>query len=467
MSRDQLPNCQESEMMILGSMLTNNEALMVAGSILKSTDLYLPNHQKVFTALVNLVNKSGMADVHLTSIEMKNLDTLKEVGGIQFLMLLSQYAGTGANIAEYINRVKNKALLRNIIFAANKIVVDAKKEPEEAKEFLDKIQQIFFEMGDGIDSSDSAKFLKEVLAGNEAEGIKSFIENFEEKQAYFRLHGVPCPPEGILSGFEGIDNILGGLRKQNLILIAGRPGMGKTTFALNIAQNVCFRGNMTVAVFTLEMSASQIAAKVVCSETGVEQKKIDSGTGGGEDYQRINEFIHHQKDYGFIIDDKSGISVNEIKAKIRRLKERYGVQLVVIDYLQLINGSGSKSSSESRQLEVGEISRTLKVSAREFDIPIICLSQLSRKVEERQSKKPMLSDLRDSGSLEQDADSVLFVYRPSYYDPYDMPGKSQILIAKNRHGEPATVDLATNLAISRFDSIETENSFKHTLNERF
>jgi len=247
-----------------------------------------------------------------------------------------------------------------------------------------------------------------------------------------------------------LDKMLGGLGKSNLFILAARPAMGKTALALNIAENVCFKLNMPVGVFSLEMNADQLVHRLICSQSEVESEKLKQGSLNGMEYQRVVAAVHNMQKGQMVIDDQAGLKITDLRVRARRMKEAHKIELLIIDYLQLLSGGGSKASAENRQNEISEISRMLKNLARELNIPIICLSQLSRKVEERPGHRPMMSDLRESGSIEQDADCVMFLLRREYYDPYDKPGQAELIVAKNRHGGVGSVNLTYRKEITQF-----------------
>jgi replicative DNA helicase len=244
--------------------------------------------------------------------------------------------------------------------------------------------------------------------------------------------------------------MLNGFNNSNLMILAARPAMGKTALALNFAENICFKNKIPTGIFSLEMSAEQLVHRVICSQSEVESDKIKMGSLNGMEYQRIVETVNQVQDHVLLIDDQPGISINELRARARRMKECYNIGFLIVDYLQLLSGSGSYRVTESRQLEISEISRNMKNLARELNIPILCLSQLSRKVEERQGHRPMMSDLRESGSLEQDSDVIMFLLRREYYDPMDKPGLAELIVAKNRHGGIGNINLTFRKEMGQF-----------------
>ena len=279
-----------------------------------------------------------------------------------------------------------------------------------------------------------------------------FLKELEERQEkYLRDGPEKAGITGIPSHYIDLDKMLNGLNNSNLMILAARPAMGKTLLALNIAENVCFKNKIPVGIFSLEMSAEQLVHRIICSKSGIESEKIKTGHLSGAEFQVIVNCVHELQKTVMIIDDQAGLKITDMRARARRMKESYGIGLLIVDYLQLISGSGTKGMNDNRQSEIAEISRMLKNLARELNIPIICCSQLSRKVEEREGKRPMMSDLRESGSIEQDADIVMFIYRAEYYDPHNKPGEAEVIVAKNRHGAVGNVKLTFKKGI-RFDN---------------
>ncbi len=339
------------------------------------------------------------------------------------------------------------------------------EEPQNVLDALDNAQQLFFQISQSAHPG-SGKLIGEILTGVKAESNQPFLKELQERQEQYQLKG---PTEsgvtGLSSHFIDLDKMLNGLNNSNLMILAARPAMGKTAFALNVAENVCFKGGLPVGVFSLEMSAEQLVHRIICSQSEVESDKIKTGALNGAEYQRIVEAVNVMQNHVMVIDDQPGLKITDLRARARRMKEIYGIRFLVIDYLQLITGSGSSRTQENRQNEIAEISRMLKNLARELNIPVLCLSQLSRKVEERPGHRPMMSDLRESGSIEQDSDIVMFMLRREYYDPMDKPGMAELIIAKNRHGGIGNVNLTYrkefvqfgNYASMKYDS---RNSFE-------
>ncbi len=444
------PNSKESEMMVLGCMLTSINGLNVAADSLDEADFYYTEHKIIFETLKTAYKSEKPADVHLICEELKRQEKLKAVGGAAYITTLAQYAGTSAYIEEYTNIVKNKAILRRMINAAQSIEKTALEDPPDVHEVLDDAQQLFFKI------SQAANPLSGVLIGQIFSGVKTesqvpFLKALEEKQArYQQLGPQDSGITGIPTHFTDLDKLINGLGNSNLMILAARPAMGKTAIAMNIAENVCFRNHIPVGIFSLEMSAEQLVHRIVCSQAEVESDKIKTGALNGLEFQRVVAAVNAMQNHVMVIDDQPGLKINDLRARARRMKETYKIGLLIIDYLQLLSGSGSFRAQENRQNEISEISRMLKNLARELNIPILCTAQLSRKVEERQGHRPMMSDLRESGSLEQDADMVMFLLRRDYYDPMDKPGMAELILAKNRHGGIGTINLTFRKEIGQF-----------------
>lgn len=444
------PNSKESEMMVLGCMLTSINALNIAADALEDGDFYYNEHKLIFQILKTLYKLDKPADVHLVGEELKRQDKLKAVGGIAYLTTLAQYAGTSAYIEEYNDIVKSKSTLRRMIHAAQQVEKKALEDPQDVQLALDDAQQLFFQISQA-NSPLSGKLIGEILSGVKAESTQPFLKELQERQERYQERGSEDQGiAGIPTHFTDLDKMLNGFNNSNLMILAARPAMGKTALALNIAEHVCFKNHMPVGIFSLEMSAEQLVHRIVCSQSEVESDKIKTGSLNGNEFQRIVECVRAMQNHLMVIDDQPGVKITDLRARARRMKESYGIRLLIIDYLQLLSGSGSVRTMENRQNEISEISRMLKNLARELNIPILCLSQLSRKVEERQGHRPMMSDLRESGSIEQDADIVMFLLRREYYDPMDKPGMAEVIVAKNRHGGVGSVTFTYRKELAQF-----------------
>jgi replicative DNA helicase len=444
------PHSRESEMMVLGCMLTSVNALNVAADGLDDADFYFTEHKLVFEVLKRAFKEDKPADIHLVSEELKRQEKLESIGGVAYLATLAQYAGTSAYIEEYTEIVRDKAVLRRMINAAQVVEKQALEEPADVNAALDDAQQLFFRISQAASKS-AGTLVSDILSGVKSETQAPYLKELQERQEAFQQRGPEDPGiTGLQTHFADLDRMLNGLGESNLVILAARPAMGKTAFALNVAENVCYASGLPVGVFSLEMSAEQLVHRLICSRSEVESDKIKTGSLNGMDYQRIVGAVSEMQQHTMVIDDQPGLKITDLRARARRMKEAYGIRLLLIDYLQLISGSGSARTNESRQSEISEISRNLKTLARELNIPIICLSQLSRKVEERQGHRPMMSDLRESGSIEQDADQVMFLLRREYYDPMDKPGMAELIIGKNRHGAVGSVMLTFRKEIAQF-----------------
>lgn len=444
------PNSKDSEMMVLGCMLTSVNALNIAADALDDTDFYYTEHKIIFEVLKTAYKNDKPADVHLVCEELKRQEKLKNVGGAAYITTLAQYAGTSAYIEEYAEIVRHKSVLRRMIQASQNIEKKALEEPQDVFGTLDDAQQMFFQISQRANPS-TGKLISQIFSGVKSESATPYLKELQERQEKFMERGPEDPGiTGIPSSFTDLDKMINGLSPSNLMILAARPAMGKTAFAINIAENVCFKQNIPVGIFSLEMSAEQLVHRIVCSQAEVESDKIKTGALSGLEYQQIVGAVNRMQNYVMVIDDQPGLKITDLRARARRMKEIYGIGFLVIDYLQLISGSGTSRGVENRQNEISEISRMLKNLARELNVPILCLSQLSRKVEERQGHRPMMSDLRESGSIEQDSDIVMFLLRREYYDPHDKPGMAELIIAKNRHGSVGSVNLTFRKEIAQF-----------------
>jgi len=444
------PHSKESEMMVLGCMLTSINGLNIAADGLEDSDFYFNEHKIIFQILKTAYKNDKPADIHLIGEELKRQEKLSAVGGFAYLTTLAQYAGTSAFIEEYVEIVKNKALLRKMINAAQVVEKSALQEPLDVHATLDEAQQIFYQISQTAITGNGVS-IDQIFSGVKSESGIPFLKELQERQERYALKGAEdAGISGVPSHFVDFDKMINGLNKSNLMILAARPAMGKTSLALNIAENVCFKSNLPVGIFSLEMSAEQLVHRIVCSQAEVESDKIKTGALNGMEYQRIVSCVNDMQQRVMVIDDQAGLKITDLRARARRMKEKFGIELLIIDYLQLISGSGNNRTSENRQSEISEISRLLKNLARELNIPVICLSQLSRKVEERPGHRPMMSDLRESGSIEQDSDIVMFLLRREYYDPHDKPGMAELIIAKNRHGSVGSVNLTFRKEFAQF-----------------
>ena len=428
------PHSKESEMMVLGCMSTSSKSLNISADQLEENDFYFTEHRIIFGVLKTAYKKDKPADIHLVSEELKRLEQLEAIGGPAYLTLLAQYAGTAAYTEEYVEIVKSKSMLRRMIQAAETVEKRALEEPSDVHTALDEAQALFYHISQSANRNPGL-LIGDLISGLHSQSQKPFLKELQERQEHFLTKG---PKEAAITGipthFLDLDHIINGLGNSHLLILASRPAMGKTALAINIAENVCFKNGLPVGIFSLEMTAEQLLHRIVCSRAEVESDKIRTGALSGLEFQRIVSAVSEMQKHRMVIDDQPGLKITDLRARARRLKEAYNIRLLIIDYLQLISGSGTPRTLENRQNEISEISRMLKTLARELDIPIICLAQLSRKVEDRSGHRPQMSDLRESGSIEQDADVVMFLLRREYYDPNDKPGMAEVIVAKNRHG---------------------------------
>jgi replicative DNA helicase len=373
------PNSKESEMMVLGSMLTSVNALNIAADGLEDTDFYYTEHKIIFQVLKTAYKTDKPADLHLVCEELRRQDKLKAVGGAAYVTTLAQYAGTSAYIEEYVSLVKDKSILRSMINAAQTIEKQALDEPDNVLETLDEAQQAFFKISQSAHPA-SGKLIGEILTGVKSESKHPFLKELQDRQERFQQLGPQdAGITGIPTYLTDLDKMLNGMSNSNFMILAARPAMGKTALAINIAENICFKGNRPVGIFSLEMSAEQLVHRIVCSQAEVESDKIKTGSLNGAEFQRIVASVNEMQNHVMVIDDQPGLKVTDLRARARRMKESYGIEFLVIDYLQLVSGSGSYRNQENRQNEIAEISRTLKNLAREINIPVLCLSNSPEK----------------------------------------------------------------------------------------
>lgn len=452
------PNSKESEMMVLGCCLTSVNSLNISSDSLDENDFYFTEHRRIFKVLKEAYKKDKPADVHIVAEELKRQELLEEIGGVQYLTTLAQFAGTSAYVEEYVQIVKDKSILRKMLQATEMIEKNILSDPEDVKVSLDDAQNEFFQISQSVNSHEHI-LLKDIISGLKSEKGIPYLKELQERQEQFLQRG-PNDPKitGIPTHFLDLDKLINGVGNSNLMILAARPAMGKTALALNIAENICYKNDLPVGIFSLEMTAEQLLHRIICSQSEVESEKIKTGSLDGSEYQKVVSCINVIQNKMMVIDDQPSLKITDLRARARRMKEAFNIGFLVVDYLQLLSGSGNLRSMENRQNEISEISRMLKNLARELNIPILCLSQLSRKVEERQGHRPMMSDLRESGSLEQDSDLVFFLLRREYYDPYDKPGQAELIIAKNRHGSIGSVNLSFRKELARFENYTPINN---------
>jgi replicative DNA helicase len=428
------PQSIEAEQSVLGAILLDNEAILKALEIVSAEDFYREAHRKIFQAMVELFEKNEAIDLITVTELLRSKGQLDEVGGLSYLSSLVNTVPTSANVRYHAKIVREKALLRGLIRAATEIVRMVYEDSIAGDEMVDIAEKKIFALSDQRIKS-SFISLKDV--------IKDSFEMIEH--LYDRKETVT----GLPSGFKDLDELTTGFQPGDLIIIGGRPSMGKTAFALNIAQYVGVERREPVAVFSLEMSRRQLAIRLLCAEAMVDSKKVQRGFIKKEDWHKLTSAAGRLAEAPIFIDDSTNISVLEMRAKARRLKAEHGLSLVIVDYLQLMKGRGN---FERREQEISEISRSLKALAKELDVPVIALSQLNRAVEQRHDKIPTLADLRESGAIEQDADVILFLYRDEVYNKNkpDNKGKALVRIAKQRNGPTGDVHLTFLSYCTRF-----------------
>ena len=433
------PSDTEAEQAVLGSMFFGIEPLSVAYERLSSDDFYRPEHKVVFETMIELFVKNINIDLVTLSNRLTEKSLIDSVGGREYLITLYGCVSTGANIKHYVEIVEKKSILRKLISASNEISTESYSGEKEVEDIIEIAEKSIFNIIQNRSSEDFSP-IHEVLANS--------IEKIEQ---IYKNNGAIT---GIPTGFTDFDKKTAGLQPSDLILIAARPSMGKTALALNIAQHAAVRKGLSTAIFSLEMSKEQLVNRLLCSEALVDAQKLRTGALDSTDWEKIAESIGPLSEAPLYIDDTPGITLMELRAKCRRLKLEKGLDMVLIDYLQLMSGSSSKSQ-QNRQQEISDISRGLKALAREMSVPVIALSQLSRAVEGRADKRPMLSDLRESGAIEQDADVVTFLYRDEYYNPdSEKKNQAEVIIAKQRNGPTGTIDLIWMGNYTKFRSIE-------------
>ena len=432
------PNDIEAEQAVIGSMLTDKEAVISSIEILKEQDFYREDNKIIYRAILNLYDRGEPIDIITLKSELSSMGKLESVGGLEYLVELPDKVPTTSNIDKYIKIVEEKSTLRNLINTANEIIKLGYDPTEDVENIMDSAERKIFNIMQKRDQKGYSS-MKDIL-------VDSFTELEQLYNQKQHITGVP-------TGFIDLDYKTAGLHNSDLILVAARPAMGKSAFALNIATNAAVRGNTPVVIFSLEMSKEQMGNRILCSEAMVDSNKVRTGKIEDEDWLKLANASGELSKSGIYIDDTPGISIMEIRAKCRKLKLEKNIGLVVVDYLQLIQGSNKRVGS--REQEISEISRSLKILAKEINVPVIALSQLSRAPEQRPDHRPMLADLRESGAIEQDADIVMFLYRDDYYNKKKKKKNiAEVIIAKHRSGSTGTVELSWLGNYTKFANIE-------------
>ncbi len=432
-----LPHSDEAEQSVIGSMIMDRDAIVVASEIITGDDFYNKMYGVLFETMVELNENGSPVDLVTLQNKLREKNVPPEVSSLEFVRDIITAVPTSANIKHYANIVSQKAILRRLIKTTEQIANECYDPKDALETILDETEKKIFKV---VQSRNSEDFVP----------IRQVVMNAMEKidKASRNKGGVT----GIPTGFTELDYKTAGMQPSDLILIAARPSMGKTAFVLNIAQYMAFRKDLTVAIFSLEMSKEQLVNRLFSLESNVEAQKLRTGQLSDSEWEKLIEGAGTIGKSNLIIDDTPGISIGELRSKCRKYKLEHNLSAIMIDYIQLMSGSGK---SDSRQQEVSEISRSLKALARELNVPVIALSQLSRKVEEREDKRPMLSDLRESGAIEQDADVVMFIYREDYYKKdTEKKGVSEIIIAKQRNGPVGPIELAWMAELTKFANLE-------------
>ncbi len=438
------PHSPEGEASVLGGLLLDNDAWDRVADLLSDTDFYRYEHRIIYAAIGTLVSAGKPADVITVYEHLQSQAKAEEVGGLAYLNALAQYVPSAGNIRRYAEIVRERAILRKLVGASDEIATAAfNPQGRPVVEIVDEAERKIFNIGEQGSRLKQGFQAMDRLVVTLLDRVQEMAEN-------------PNDVTGVPTGFHDLDRLTAGLQAGDLIVLAARPSMGKTALAINIAEHVALNEGLPVAVFSMEMGASQLAVRIVGSIGRIDQGHLRTGRLNEEEWPRLIEAIEKLRSVSLHIDETAGLTTSELRASARRLARQCGqLGLIVVDYLQLMSGSGG--SDENRATELGEISRGLKMLAKELKCPVIALSQLNRGVEQRQDKRPMMSDLRESGAIEQDADIIMFIYRDEYYskDACKEPGVAEIIIAKQRNGPTGVVKLAFLRPITKFESLAT------------
>lgn len=443
LSAQPLPFSTEAEQSVLGSILIDPESILQVGDILKADYFYIPQHRAIFLAMTEMFEFNNAIDFVTLLERLKINGTYDEAGGKTYLTQLMQIVPSSANIVSYAGIIRERFYVRSLILAARRIIEEASENSTEASLLLDSAEQMIYDIRQGRDTT-GLKHIKDVILGETYDRLAK-ISNPETRDQYV----------GIPTGIGDLDKTITGLNKSDLIIVGARPGMGKTSFALNIVRNVAVGAGKTVCFFSMEMTRDQLAQRMLSNEASIKSEKLRTGEINEAEWRRLTKAGEVLGNANIFLDESSGVTVPEMKAKIRRLKH---VDLVVVDYLGLMH---SARRTENRVQEISDITRNLKIMAKELNVPLVVCAQLNRGGAEGNKKRPSLTDLRESGSIEQDADIVLFLHREAYYANSDDPSapppdesKAECIVAKNRHGETRTVELAWDGQFTRFVSVD-------------
>lgn len=433
------PHNVEAERAVIGAMMLNADAIMVCSELLTSDEFYQQQYGIIFDALVEMYKDGVGADLVTLQNKLREKEVTPELYSVEYLGELLASVPTSANVKFYAEIVHEKAVLRRLIRVSEQVTKDCYMDSQPLEDILEDTEKSVFDV-------------IQQRGGSEFEPIRDVVlRTLDSIEKAAKQKGNIT---GLETGFRDLDAKTAGLQKSDLILIAARPAMGKTAFVLNIAEYVALHSNSTIALFSLEMSKEQLVKRMLAMNSMVDSQKIRTGDLEDDDWDKLVGSVRKIGNSNLVIDDTSGITASELRSKCRKLKIEQGLDLVIIDYLQLMTGAG-KRKSDSRQQEISDISRSLKVMARELNVPVIALSQLSRAVESRPDKRPMLSDMRESGAIEQDADIVMFIYRDEYYNPdSEKKGVAEVIVAKQRSGPTGPVELAWLSQYTKFGNLE-------------
>lgn len=435
------PHSVEAERAVIGSMMMDSDAIQVASELLSAEDFYNGQYGIIFSALVDMYQQGIGADLVTIQEKLREMEVPPELTSIEFIGDIINSVPTSVNIKNYVKIVQEKSVLRRLIKVTEKVTADCYLDKQPLEDILDETEKKVFDV-------------VQKRSGSEFENIRDVVlRTLDSIEQAAKQKGHIT---GLETGFRDLDYKTAGLQKSDLILIAARPAMGKTAFVLNLAEYIALHTSSTIAMFSLEMSKEQLVKRMLAMNSKVDSQKIRTGSLEDEEWGKLVESVRRLGNSNLVIDDTSGITAAELRSKCRKLKMEKGLDLVIIDYLQLMSG-GRGRKGDNRQQEISDISRSLKVMARELNVPVIALSQLSRAVEQRPDKKPMLSDLRESGAIEQDADMVMFLYRDEYYNPEtELKGQAEVIIAKQRSGPTGSVHLAWLAQYTKFGNLEPD-----------
>lgn len=433
MSEKLAPQNIDAEQSVLGALLIEPDVLYKVSRFLRPEDFYIEGHRLIYKAYLELDEAGIVPDLLTVTDKLRQQGNLEKIGGATYVASLPGMVPTSANAENHARIIEEKSLLRSIISIANRVAGMGYEGEDEAERLIDEAERMLLELGTRRSSAGFSQV------------DRILVDIFKIIEDRFRNKGKIT---GVLTGFTDLDKICCGLQSGDLIIVAGRPAMGKTAFGLTVAHQVALNGKVPTAVFSMEMSKAQLVQRVLCAESMVDMQKVRSGNLNEMDWNKLTESAAKLAGIPLFIDDSPGLTVRQLRAKARRLKAEKGLGLIIIDYLQLMQGS---SRTENRQQEIADISRSLKAMAKDLEVPVMALAQLSRSVEQRDKKRPIMSDLRESGSLEQDADVVMFIYREEYYNAdSEKRGIAEIIVAKQRNGPTGSVDLAFLKEYTRF-----------------